>query len=905
MRGWGVALAGAVVVVGVLIQVMINYVAQDPPGWLVSPVRNWLILAVLVLLLVLFAVLSGGPGGDIEPTPVVRFQPRPGAVSEVLRPPTLYQPVRGRDAELKQLRKLYQTASRRFVVLCAVGGMGKTALATEFANRAAIDARAVFWIRYRSAIELAASMEEVAVAAGLRRDTLTQAKRNNDDVIGLVWDHLNRVRGWIVVLDNLDQPEDAAQAGELLQEYRGWVRPCSTGLLLITSRDRHRESWGPAAIRIDLGPLSDEDGARVLCDAAPHAGPFEHARALSARLGGLPLALRAAGSLMAEPTSRHRRFTDYLAALTARAESVLPPRPNVADQNVLRRLVGYTWDLSLSQLAATDIKLAAPMLQVLSLLADAPVPRSLLSAELFTAVTEQGIILGAVDAAVAGLHRYGLIDSPDPGRTLGIGTVSVHPIVRETTATRLYQRGNAEPLREAVDDVLMAAVAQVARVGRNGWDDAELIAPHLLTLNDLYHPAGHGFRSAWATLNTLADVLFSAGRYRTELRLRDTALTAAKHILGPEHPDSLNSRNSLAHTLYVLGRNQEATDLNRGTLAIRERLLGPQHPDTLISRNNLANTLQHSGQYQEAAKLHRENLAVRRRVLGPDHPDTLASLSNLANALHYLGQYQESADLHRPTLVARQRVLGPEHPDTLGSYHNLANALFGLGRYQEAADLHRRELTIRERILGPEHPDTLASYNNLGRVLFRLDRYAEAADLHRETLAVCERVLGLEHPTTLADRHNLANALGGLGRYQEAVDLLTQTLATRERVLGHEHPATLGNRHHLATALYGLRRYQEAADLHRSELAARERILGTEHPDTLSSRHHLAKAISGLGQYEEALDLLTLTLATRERTLGFDHPNTLITRDDIATVLADAAGTRASWWQRWMPSGWR
>jgi hypothetical protein len=59
-------------------------------------------------------------------------------------------------------------------------------------------------------------------------------------------------------------------------------------------------------------------------------------------------------------------------------------------------------------------------------------------------------------------------------------------------------------------------------------------------------------------------------------------------VLGPEHPDTLQSRNNLAIGYRALGRYEEAVALDEETLKLRERVLGPEHPDTLQSRGNLA-----------------------------------------------------------------------------------------------------------------------------------------------------------------------------------------------------------------------------------------------------------------------------------------------------------------------------
>ena len=65
-------------------------------------------------------------------------------------------------------------------------------------------------------------------------------------------------------------------------------------------------------------------------------------------------------------------------------------------------------------------------------------------------------------------------------------------------------------------------------------------------------------------------------------------LADQERLLGPDHPDTLNSRNSLAIAYRAAGRTAEAISLHEQTLAIRERVLGLDHPSTLNSRNNLS-----------------------------------------------------------------------------------------------------------------------------------------------------------------------------------------------------------------------------------------------------------------------------------------------------------------------------
>jgi tetratricopeptide (TPR) repeat protein len=283
-----------------------------------------------------------------------------------------------------------------------------------------------------------------------------------------------------------------------------------------------------------------------------------------------------------------------------------------------------------------------------------------------------------LEEALAGLHRYGLVEVPDPAVTGAAPTLALHPLVREVSD--LLLKGEAPDLgpwrrtRGAVAQRLVEVIGETVAAGRDGWMTARLLAAHAALLGKLIDTDPGQLSNARSSVKSLADSLHAAGDYGPEIDLLQIVL-AEQEQHGPDHPDTLASRNNLGEALHGLGRHAEAADLHRETLDASVRVLGPDHPDTLTSRNNLAGALYGLGRHAEAADLHRETLDAYVRVLGPDHPDTLTSRNNLANALDGLGRHAEAADLHRETLDARVRVLGPDHPDTLGSRNSLAVAL--------------------------------------------------------------------------------------------------------------------------------------------------------------------------------------------------------------------------------------
>ncbi|WP_266674010.1 tetratricopeptide repeat protein [Streptomyces sp. NBC_01443] len=782
---------------------MTNYVTDALPGWAKDSWVVWPVFGVLVAASFMLAVVShrldgagGSDGGPVRLLPLGRVL---GSGMESLAAPYGAGPIRGRAQDLDVLRRLVKRPDGRFAVLCGTGGVGKTTIASALAQVAEAEGVRGFWVRWRGEADLAEQMIRVAVACGLPEERLESARAGRIGLPDVVWEQLGRSVRWVVVLDNVDEPASVGPGGEPVSCYRGWIRPSGKGLLLVTSRDTDSNTWGRRAVVHRVMPLEASAGAQVLLDSAPGAGTAQEAQLLSERLGGLPLALHAAGRYLAAPGSRYRTLRAYTQALDHDLAALLGAgHPGAGDPVTARTLVRYTWELSLDQLTADGITLARPVLRLLSLLGAAPVPVSLLTCGLVTAATGLPASAVTVEAAVNGLHAYGLLDTPATlNGGMAIGQVVLHPLVRDVSAIALADEStNTQEWHQALAERIREAARSAVNAGSAGWGAACLLAPHVLAVAAFR--GYHDTTDMAGVLRDLAGHLTDGGHFGQAHALQHQAYLSLRETLGAEHPDTLDSLNNCANALDEIGRHQEARDLHQHVLADRERVLGPDHPNTLHSRNNLASALAHLGRHQQAVDLDQRTLADRERILGPDHPNTFISRNNLAVALSNLGRHQEAANLHQRSLADQERILGLEHPHTLISRNNLAVTVGRLGQHVEACDLHRRILADRERVLGPDHPNTLDSRNNLASDLADLGRYREAADLYHQTLTDRERVLGPDHPNTLQSRSNLAGALANLGRYREAADLYHRTLTDLERVLGPDHPHTLESRNNLA-----------------------------------------------------------------------------------------------------------
>ncbi|MEV7496211.1 tetratricopeptide repeat protein, partial [Streptomyces anulatus] len=551
-------MSGGSAAVAFLVAIVTNYVTAQPPKWAENTVLVWSVfggLAIVSLGLLLWERrLAGGPEEGARPVPLGRI----AVGGHSMNPPAVSARVRGREAELEQISVRVRAAGGGMVVVCGAGGLGKTTLAEEAAARARAEGRVVVWIRWRDdPDQLGQDLAQAAHILGLPESRLEEARTGRVALVDAVWEHLAAVTGWVIVVDNVDAPARVGPGSGRPAAYRGWLRPHGGGVLLVTSRDTSRQTWGPDADLVHLQPLADDAGGAVLLDAAPHAGTEAEAEALAVRLGGLPLGLNAAGTYLSVPTSRHRTFAAYQHALEAEFADLLGAEhpAAAADPAVARRVVRHTWDLSLDQLHRDGYTLARPVLQLLALLEPAPVPRTLVTPELVTDATGLPATAATVDAALAGLHQYGLLHTPEPDGTRAISPavsrLQLHPLVREVTAHTLTRPEPTTAWLTAIDAHLARAVDAVAGMpGRAGWPTARLLAAHLPAHLDRNTP--HNFATARNLLDSLAGVLRASGAAAEELSLRRHVLGAEIRILGPDHPDMLTSRHSLAHSLHDL-----------------------------------------------------------------------------------------------------------------------------------------------------------------------------------------------------------------------------------------------------------------------------------------------------------------------------------------------------------------
>ncbi|GAA2919411.1 tetratricopeptide repeat protein [Streptomyces mexicanus] len=822
----------------------------------------------------------------------------------------------GRQDELATIRAVL-TAERAgpgvsAVVVHGLGGVGKSALARQYAHTFRETYDLVWWIDASSPGKIEEALAGIArLLSPVWAGTAQQPELTS---WALAW--LQRHTGWLLVYDNV---EDAALLHPFLGSLPG-------GHHLITSRlaDDWDDLGAADGALLPLGVLPQGEAADLLWSWVSEGSPSDASRwqtgQLARELGGLPLALDQAGAYLRRTRATVAAYRSRLGLHLSRTAARRDPQQTVA----------RIWQVTLAAITADDPS-AVDLLYALAWLDPDECPRDL--------VTRLAVDEIAADDALGVLHAYSMIAFT--GRD-----VRVHRLVQSVlradavTAAQRAHPGESGPGRprgrhEAEQALLRTVCPSGADQAHDAHELARLAgqvcalaatdpgdcysapvtalyvstAVHLeeqgqtaraLPLYEAYSAQvergfGHDHPYALVAHCAVGRVYETVGRLEDAVKVLEPALEHSLRLHGPGHLTTLNLRHGLASAHKAAGRLERAIVEYETAAAASRDALGPDHLRTLTLQGDLAGAYESAGRVDEAIALYED--IVERDADASGYEDLVPSLklnglrlrNNLAGAYESADRFQQAIALYEKVLAGFEDACGPDHPDTLSCLGNLGYAYESAGDTGRAQEVYRVVLGRREQALGEEHPDTLLSRSNLAYLCLTTGDVATGLDLCRTTLVQRTGVLGPEHPDTLVSLSMLASAHDAAGEPERAVALFAETLRLRHKVLGDTHPDTLRSMMNLAACYYKLGDAARAVPLLETALAEQERLLGAESRDAMLSRNNLAAACRAAGDLGRARTLFTTVVEQRTRILGPDHLDTLGSRAGLARVY-EASG---------------
>ncbi len=741
-------------------------------------------------------------------------------------------------------------------VLSGLGGVGKTQLAADFAERAwaAREVDLLAWITAESRDAILTAYAQLAkTLTGIDDADPEQGARRL-----LEW-LASTPKRWLLVLDDVQHPADL---------HGLW--PPAAGRVVLTTRRRDAALAGDRRRIVDVGQFTAAQARAYLnrkLAARPHLA--DDVAGLADDLGHLPLALAQAAAYVLDrelPCSAYRqRFRERKLA------AVLPDDHQAT--------VTATWALSIAHADRLEpAGLAGPLLRFLSVLDPHGIPHSVLTApaalDFLRKATRRRPTAEDARDALGCLHRLNLVGL-DPH------AVRVHALVQRAARDDLRPKDFARITRAAADALTQA------------WPEIEsdrTLAQALRRSTFALQATGDP-QQLWR--RGCHVVLLQAGRSLRENGQLGPAITYFRQLgrtaadrLGAQHLDTSIARYDLAASLGAAGDPRGAVEALSALLANLDRVPGRTHQLTLTARSTLARYLGETGNFAGAVAVYESLLPDLERVLGAEHQATSASRQNLAVMRDAAGDPSGLAEVER-LAQDRHRALGPDHPDTLSTRIAAARLRAATGDLTGGLAAYESLLPDLERVFGPEHTATLTT-RDASAVL-----QAESGDLAGATarlellLQDQRRVLGPDHPDTLDTRQHLTWFRGLAGDPAPAVAAYETLLQDQQRVLGPDHPALFTSRHHLAALRARAGDPAGAAAVVEEMLPDLSRVFGPGSPNVLTTRHNLARFRSWAGDPAGALAALENLLPDLDRVLGPEHPTTLTARHTHATLRGE------------------
>ena len=267
------------------------------------------------------------------------------------------------------------------------------------------------------------------------------------------------------------------------------------------------------------------------------------------------------------------------------------------------------------------------------------------------AVTAAAVFVCCITAfgVVAALQARALAEQ---GRVARLEQEKAEQVVRvlvdlfETTNPSVRPDGDRMPIREFLAGAETRALAQLS--------DVPVVKARLQQVFGLIHS--------------------ERGAYTPARKALEEALAEQRRLVGPDHPDALESLHALGRVLYGADDESRARSLLQESLDRHRRVYGDEHEKTARAMFALAPLLA-GANLDAAGTLLSQGHEIRRRVLPSNHPDLAASFGALAEYHRQRGDLERSRELYRQGFTVFRSHSERQHPRAIKLMSDYASLL--------------------------------------------------------------------------------------------------------------------------------------------------------------------------------------------------------------------------------------
>lgn len=689
-----------------------------------------------------------------------------------------------RELIWEKLNKSGRSAISQAVNITGIGGLGKTQLAVEYAEK--------YRDRYENGVFWLTADEDITAQLNQIGESLNWISQSDEgfDQAELVRSRFRKVTDCLIIFDNVDEKEAIEK---YLPERDAHPHILATSREKLSSFDE-----------IKLNLLSKKESSRLLLETSNRSIENEKEQKafdeILKELDNFPLAIELVGGFLTEHPSI--AFHEYLGFFEDMLlEKINEEFPLVSftkhEQSIIRTL-------KINEKLLKEKPHLEDILDVLAWSGSSPMGYSLLQA--LTAIENHGVLT----IALSNLSNLLLIkEEKDTKR------YTIHRLLAKVRRHEKPLKDRAEWHKEIVKNLENWFRKQDEEEKTLSCAEPELEHLEIWQKNTLeYLPA----KAVWLTL-LKASPLVERGNYKEAQKyieeanelyyaenLTDKLLLAnlfknfgwLEYYLGnyersKEYAEKalefydkgiinekklLTSLNIILANYYSeVGNNIKALELDQLVLSMCYELFGKKHPRVAHALNNLGVSYRNLEEHDKELELAQQSLEMRRDLFGEKHPKVALSLYNVGVAYGYLGNYEKDLELAQQSLEMRRELFSEKHPDISHSLYSLALAYSRSGNYEKSLELNQQALEMRYELFGDNHPEIAASLNNLGVQYNYLGNYEKALEIYLQGLEIRRKTSGVKHPETIRICRNLILVLSITGKTEDAAKLADEFLS--------------------------------------------------------------------------------------------------------------------------------
>jgi serine/threonine-protein kinase len=334
---------------------------------------------------------------------------------------------------------------------------------------------------------------------------------------------------------------------------------------------------------------------------------------------------------------------------------------------------------------------------------------------------------------------------------------------------------------------------------------------------------------------------------------------------------------TLGDVYQNLGHRDRADRAAQAGVDIATARLGPEAPDTIDSRLQLA-------RMRVNEQMARDALAAARRVLPANDALRIKAVTDLGAVLEYSGRFSEAVDV-LDEAVQLATTIAPDSPEARNALYELASSHFYLGHLDEAEALYQRAIPMFRRQMGDRHPYVADAVANLGSINQQRGRYQEAERYFREAMELNKAWFGEESTVTAKSLTQVAAALTLLGRHEEATQLLSRALTIQTEQLGPRDYRLALTLNTLAASMLALNRLDEAETYARRCAELVRSTSGPAHLNAGITTGQVGRILLARGNLRAAEVELREAVAIITRAVGAEHLSAAFNRALLGRAL--------------------